>query len=96
MLLGNLEKEVVVLRSSQDNYDTRFRHLDEEKERITVHTEEEIKRLQMQVDELERDKKELRNQLISKKEDESRKVRGKEEQLYLRIEELEKNVQEER
>ena len=45
MLLGNLEKEVVVLRSSQDNYDTRFRHLDEEKERITVHTEEEIKRL---------------------------------------------------
>ena len=48
------------------------------------------------MDELERDKKELRNQLISKKEDESRKVRGKEEQLYLRIEELEKNVQEER
>ncbi len=27
-MLGNLEKEVVMLRSSQDNYDSRFRHLD--------------------------------------------------------------------
>lgn len=51
-MLESMEQELVMLRRNQDHYDKKFKNLDTEKIKITMHTEEEITRLEQIIQEL--------------------------------------------